>query len=125
VCARGSNPASAAGPSTSPLDVTVRKLWLLIPVGVLGVVVYVVARTQAEIRRLEHMCGDLRQGTPITSIRKVAAKYGFERYLDPDVFDDRNRTWVIVVGTPSTIGDVACIIRHNQVVVLSTKVERR
>ena len=101
-----------------------RRLVLFGSVVLLGALLSYPAWTFWDMHRLRQMCGEIRPGAPVASIRRTVTKYGYERYLinDQGVFDERTGSWNIPIPAPSTMGDMACFIRHNGSVVLATEV---
>ena len=97
---------------------------------VLGGLLFYPGRIVWEMHRLKEMCSELRFGVPVTDMRRTVKKYGFwnplvEQGLDeesPRSTKGQRNVWEIDISPPYTIGDMQCIILHDESVVLATKI---
>jgi hypothetical protein len=97
---------------------------LLASIALLGAILFYPAWTFWDMHRLKRMCGEIRPGMPVANIRRIVTKYGLERFLlsDDGLYDDRTKNWDFFIPAPSTMGDMVCLIEHDRVKVISTKV---
>lgn len=97
---------------------------------VLGALLFIPGLILWQMHRLTQMCEALRPGTPVAAIWPTVKSYGlwnslvayeFEHPWPPSI-NGQEKTWQISIPAPSTLGDMECLIWHNQSVVLGAKV---
>ena len=85
-----------------------------------------VAWTRWDMRRLQSFCAEVRPGTAVKDIRQIAQRHRVDwRWLDrggSGTSDALGQTWGLMIPAPSTMGDMACSIKHNGSVVISAEV---
>lgn len=75
-----------------------------------------------EIQHLDAFCNDLKPGTPVSQIPQLAEKHGILGSLPRRALEDKERNeWILLVPAVTTMGDVMCVVHHNNVVVVSAK----
>jgi len=85
-----------------------------------------VAWTFWDMHRLRSFCNEVHPGTPVKEISLIATRRGIDRrWLEREgngIFDDSTKTWGLMIPAPSQMGDMACSIKHNGVVVTAAEV---
>ena len=101
-----------------------RRIVFIASIALLGAILFYPVWTYWDMHRLRRMCAELKPGAPVADIRPTVTKYGLGRFLinDDGLFDDRTQSWSIAIPAPSTMGDMACFIRHNRSVVLAAEI---
>jgi hypothetical protein len=110
-----------------------RKWLTIVPVVMGGVgVLFIIAypfMLNRDVKAVNAFCDEMKAGLEVTRIAGIAQKHGvgFKNVRDPDSakrgslgirINDRENIWFFVVAAPTTIGDHACQVYHNNQVVL-------
>jgi hypothetical protein len=70
--------------------------------------------------KVKRFCGELKIGLSVNALQTLAIKHGIEARLKlPGVVDEGTNNWLSIVPSYVTVGEVACLVRHNNVSVLS------
>ncbi len=85
-----------------------------------------VAWTMWDMHRLRSFCADVHPGVAVKDLGSIVKRHGVgQRWLALEgsgVFDDRAKTWGLMIPAASQMGDMACSIKHNGAVVISAEV---
>lgn len=77
-----------------------------------------------EMSRLNAFCEAVHVGAQFSSLPSLAEKYGFDRrWVQHGIRDGESDSWVVYVPASSSMGEVACTIRYNQVGIISSKID--
>lgn len=78
-----------------------------------------------DMRRLQLFCDEVKVGTPMSEVMKIAVDYGVETHWfnEAGILDEITNERISYFPATSTMGDVACEIRHDTVTVLSAQVK--
>ncbi len=93
-----------------------------------GVYVFLMAR---DVKRIDDFCAELKPGLDVNQIHVIAEKYDInsKRVRDPNAvrekrlgsnYEDEN-IWYFAVGASMTMGEHACMVHHDNKVVISAK----
>ena len=96
---------------------------------ILGGLLFFAGRIAWEMHRLKQMCTVVRYGTAVDDMRRIVTKFGFWNPLveydfehaEPRSTKGQGNVWEIAIRAPSPVGDMQCLILHDETVVLGTK----
>jgi hypothetical protein len=67
-----------------------------------------------DVERTERFCGDIRPGTPLSSLPALAEQHGINpRMVKGGVPDDSGKDWILAVPASTTMGDDGCFIHYD------------
>lgn len=78
-----------------------------------------------DMRRLQAFCDEVKVGTPVSSLITIADQHGVDKHWlqGKGVIDESQNEGTFYVPAASTIGEVACAIRHNRLTVISAQIQ--
>jgi hypothetical protein len=75
-----------------------------------------------DVHKVRELCNDVRPGMSIISLRSLAEEHAVDvKWVNPLNSERSDGKWVLYVPVEATMGDVDCVIRHDQKIVLSAK----
>lgn len=93
----------------------------------LAVITSYVVWLNRDITHLQNFCESISAGTAIEQLPTLAKEHGISvRYVKrTGIYDEKAGNWFLPVPAPATMGDTACVIRHDKSVVLSVEFNDR
>lgn len=92
-----------------------KKLFIFILLFTAIITTYAVWQSK-DISQLEAFCDAVVAGTDISQLPKIAQTYGVNhRYVVRDgIYDEKEKNWFLAVPAASSMGETACVIRHDK-----------
>jgi hypothetical protein len=78
-----------------------------------------------DIHRTRSFCNEIKPGMLLSSLPQMADTYGVSRRLlkGGGIRDKTSGIWILPVPATLSVGDVVCVIQHDNATVLSARME--
>jgi hypothetical protein len=86
-------------------------------------IVFYGAWSRWDVGNLKTFCSEIKPGDPLSGLPELAKSYHLNsRWITKGgVFNKSSNTWINYLPAESTMGEIACAIEHDNVVVISSK----